>query len=103
MLILGRKLGERVRIETPCGSFIWVTMGDRRVYADAPHCRMYNLDNGAIKIEFGSDVITTCYMEKTIHAASKTLMNRHGIGIDAPRDYMILREELICGHSSISP
>lgn len=96
MLLIGRKLGQRARIETPCGSFIWLTMGDRRVMAYSPDYRVSHLADGRVKIQITDKIaIVACYMEKTIHGTAKTLINRPGMGIAAPRDYTILREELI--------
>jgi len=96
MLLIGRKLGQRARIETPGGQFIWVTMGDGRVFAYTPDYRIIHTSDGGIKIQINEKItIKACYVPKTIHGTAKTLINQPGMGIAAPRDYTILREELI--------
>ena len=89
MLILTRKLGERVRITVPDG-YIWLTMLDGAIM-----CRMGDGPEGyaslgdAVYYDIGHDTVEIRLLE--LRAPSQG----HRIGIEAPKDWAILREELI--------
>jgi hypothetical protein len=90
MLKLGRKVGERTRIQCPNGELIWVTQcegfctverkGHETLEADYDNSAWIDIGNDTIEIQYNP------WMEKL--AGVK-------IGIDAPPDYKILREELL--------
>ena len=96
MLILTRSIGQRIRINDPNGSYIWLTMGDRSVHVDAHGLPVGDMADGGAKIFMpNGDTIIAKWMKHSIHSVAKTGLNRPGIGILAPREYGITREELL--------
>ena len=89
MLLLSRKEGERVRIQCPDLSEIWLTMG-------AGHISMEYQDGGATiwpprpyRHRVWDDTITIMWMPRKIPTHNDT------IGVDAPLEYVVDREEVI--------
>jgi len=91
MLILSRKQNERIRIVTPCGAVIWLTMqvdwidcddgsGLEPVRAIRNHSAIFRFEDGEVEI--------------SLRPASGT-QHAHRVGIQAPENFYILREELI--------
>ena len=91
MLILTRKLGERVRITVPDG-YIWLTMLDGAIMCrDCGTEPLYASLGDAVYYDFekGNETVEIRLLE--LRAPS----SGHRIGIEAPKDWAILREELI--------
>jgi len=96
MLILSRNTGERVRITTPCGAVIWLTMqpdwidcddgsGLEPLRAIRNHSALFKYEDGEVEISFKPCTKRQHY---------------HRVGIQAPVEFAILREELIDHHAS---
>jgi sRNA-binding carbon storage regulator CsrA len=89
MLILTRRIGERVRITTPSGD-IWMTMLDGAIKCDYDGWESgYASLGDACYFDIGQDTVEIRMLE--IRSPSMG----HRLGIEAPKDFAILREELI--------
>ena len=89
MLILTRKLGERVRITVPDG-YIWLTMLDGAIMcSDCGTEALYASLGDAVYYDIGHDTVDIRLLEL------RSTSSGHRIGIEAPKDWCILREELI--------
>lgn len=96
MLILSRRIGQRVRVISPDGAIIWLTMADRSVFVCASGLPVGDLADGGAKIFMpNGDTIIAKWFATTIHSEGKHRLNCPGIGILAPREYDIKREELL--------
>ena len=90
MLILTRRVGERVRIATPSGKHIWLTMLDGAIRCDCDgwESGYASLGDGCY-FDIGQDTVEIRLIEIRSSSAG------HRIGIEAPKTFAILREELI--------
>jgi sRNA-binding carbon storage regulator CsrA len=96
MLILTRRIGERVRIATPDGKQIWLTMLDGAIKCDYADWESgYASLGDACYFDIGQDTVEIRLLE--IRSPSMG----HRLGIEAPKDFAILREELIGKPSAI--
>jgi len=101
MLILSRRMGERVRIVAPAGEVIWLTQGDGHVLASSDADFMHAYPDQPVRITMANgDFLTIHCMSVCVHGRTRARMRRPGIGIEAPRHYDILREELIEDYDS---
>jgi len=96
MLILTRRIGERVRITNPDGTYIWLTMLDGAIKCDYDGWESgYASLGDACYFDIGQDTVEIRLLE--IRSPSMG----HRIGIEAPKDFAILREELIGKQAAI--
>jgi len=90
MLVLGRREGQRTRIVTPCGSTIWVVMRKGHLTVEREGLPTLEADfEDSVWLDYGDDTIEIVYCPESTRFAGNT------IGINAPKDYIIRREELI--------
>jgi sRNA-binding carbon storage regulator CsrA len=91
MLTLSRNTGERVRITTPRGAVIWLTMQPDWIDCDdgsgLEPLRAIRNNSALFKYEDGE--VEIVYMPKRLK------QHHHRVGIIAPKSFLILREELI--------
>lgn len=93
MLILSRKAGERVKIDCPDGTAIWLTMCDNCVECDSG----IGIDD-LIQAAITSDNAYFSYPEGEVEIVymPKRLKQHHDrVGIIAPKSFLVLREELL--------
>lgn len=96
MLILSRKIGERVRVTTPCNRKIWLEQADGHVLVDSDGLPVHVKPDGSLMVIMPSgERIKVQHTVKSVRAYTREPMDRAGIGITAPFEYAILREELI--------
>jgi len=89
MLILTRYAGERVRIESPQGRQIWIDSDEQGLWIDDDGGYEPIEWQGASTFELDGEDI------RILHMGTTGRRIQHRLGIDAPKDYVILREELI--------
>ena len=91
MLILTRYNNQRIVVIAPDKSELWVTADDGLLiivgHPKETHCIT---PNNQSEIELSGQKIVVTYLET--RGITKP---QHRIGIDAPKDYLILREELL--------
>jgi sRNA-binding carbon storage regulator CsrA len=91
MLILSRKAGERVKIDCPDGTVIWLTMLE-----DGIECDDSDLDPLIANDKYGNVFYSYPEGEVEIVYMPKRLKQHHDrVGIIAPKSFLILREELL--------
>lgn len=101
MLILSRKAGERVKIDCPDGTVIWLTMLDGGIKCD--QISISPIDDGkGIEIalistnNYGNMIYSCEDGEVEIVYMPKRLKQHHDrVGIIAPKSFLVLREELL--------
>lgn len=92
MLILSRKAGERVKIDCPDGTVIWLTMCE-----DYIECNDGSYNDCLIASEFCGNAVFS-YPEgivEIIYMPKRLKQHHDRVGIIAPKSFLILREELI--------
>lgn len=96
MLILSRRIGQRVRILTPCNRTLWLEQADGHVLIDSDGLPVQVKPDGSLMVIMPSgDRIKVQYTTKSVKSQTLEPLDRIGIGITAPIEYKILREELI--------
>lgn len=91
MLILSRKAGERVKIDCPDGTAIWLTMLE-----DGIECDDGDLDHLIANDKYGNALFIFIDGEVEIVYMPKRLKQHHDrVGIIAPKSFLVLREELL--------
>ena len=89
MLILTRKIGERIRVETPAGD-IWLTMLDGAVRCDMGEGEpQFAAIGDGVYYDVGREFAEIRLLEMRSPSMG------HRLGIEAPRGWSVLREELI--------
>lgn len=90
MLVLGRREGQRTRIVTPCGSTIWVVMRKGHLTVEREGLPTLEADfEDSVWLDYGDDTI------EIVYCPYSTKFTGNRIGIAAPKDYIIMREELV--------
>ena len=92
MLILSRKAGERVKIDCPDGTVIWLTMEEG--FISCKRDSKY-IDIRAAMINMN---VVYWYLEGEVEIVymPKRLKQHHDrVGIIAPKSFLVLREELL--------
>jgi len=95
MLILSRKIGERVKVTTPCNRVIWIEQADGHVLINSDGFPVRTTKAGVQIISVGYDRIAVFHTDKSVQSVTRKPLDRKGIGIAAPYEYAIIREELI--------
>lgn len=93
MLILSRRIGQKVRIRNPDGFVCWCWID--KIGTVAIDCNGHAESLDTHRIHNDGDRITVVYkpMEYTDKVGKRR--KSHGIGIAAPLEYAIAREELL--------
>ena len=92
MLILSRKAGERVKIDCPDGTVIWLTMCVDGIICDDGGLAkplMASKIYGSVYFGYSEGIVEIVYMPKRLK------QHHDRVGIIAPKSFLILREELI--------
>ena len=89
MLWLTRKPGQRVKITCPDGHDIWLTMRDRWIDCERSGIVDVASTDSAAYYDIGQDTI------EIMLRLAQSVGQHHSIGIDAPKSYHIMREELL--------
>ena len=97
MLVLTRLLGQRIVIQSPRGKALWVSLDQAGFW--------YVDDGGDVCSVSDTEADTITLDGQDVQIAHLKVDYRHKererIGVSAPRDYLILREELIDGECAI--
>lgn len=89
MLILTRRIGERIMVSTPIG-ILWITMDMGHATCNDGRGEMtVSPDSGPLVYYYDADELVIVFKPR------KVPRHNDGIGITAPRDWVILREELM--------
>ena len=91
MLKLGRKVGERTRIECPDGELIWVIQHDSYCTVERNGHETQEAD---YEYSVWLDMPDCCTIEIQYNPYIERVTGKK-IGIDAPLSYKIMREELL--------
>jgi len=94
MLILSRKAGERVKIDCPDGTVIWLTMRDSYIVCSDGSSDGYDdLIAGSVSgnafYKFPEGEVEIVYMPKRLK------QHHDRVGIIAPKSFLVLREGLL--------
>jgi sRNA-binding carbon storage regulator CsrA len=90
MLILTRYNNQRIVVIAPDKSELWITADELGISVDMGSVG-YNID----RLSFGRYDLVGAEIIVTHLRSSGRNKPQHRIGIDAPKDYVILREELL--------
>jgi sRNA-binding carbon storage regulator CsrA len=89
MLILTRYNGQRIVVQSSSGQEIWISCDSQGVFIEGDPIIPIPWED-RVHEELDGELITV------IHIGSiGRVKTQHKIGIDAPADYLILREELL--------
>ena len=90
MLILTRYNGQRIVVIAPDDQELWITADEHGLAVDIGAISDNMAWQESSEYELAGETIIVCHMMTT--GRNKP---QHRIGIEAPKDYVILREELI--------
>lgn len=93
MLILSRRIGQKVRIRNPDGWICWCWIDS--IGSVTIDCTDYTGASNKHRIYHDGDPITIVYKPMRYRDSVGKERKSHGIGIAAPLEYNIARDELL--------